>query len=134
MATILAHITIRSGREAEFEALAKALHRETHAGEESVRAYGYWRGAAPRRYYTLLSFDNFLRFMAHQTSRHHEDASPALGAVIEAIALEWVDPIEGASKFVPTNSQVVPETADELTKKYAVRYAAQIADWWLPLR
>ncbi len=31
-----------------------------------------------------------------------------------------------------TNAQAVPDDADELTKKYAVRMAAQIADWWLP--
>lgn len=134
MATILAHITIRPSSEAKFEELAKVLHRDTHDNEDGVRAYGYWRGATPRQYYTLLSFDDFLHFMAHQTSSHHEDASGALGSVIEAIKLEWVDPIQGASKFVPTNAQSVPETADELTKKYAVRYAPQIADWWLPLR
>ena len=78
--------------------------------------------------------DDFLTFIAHQSSEHHETASPALGSVIEAIKLEWVDPVQGASTFVPTVSQAAPEDADELTKKYAVRFAAEIADWWLPLR
>ena len=134
MATILAHITIRPGCEGRFERIAAELHRTTHANEQGTRAYGYWRGAAPRHYYTLLSFDDFLTFIAHQTSEHHETASPALGSVIEAIRLEWVDPVQGASTFVPTVSQAVSENADELTKKYAVRFAAEIADWWLPLR
>lgn len=134
MATVLAHITIRPGGEERFEEIAKALHQSTHATEEGVRAYGYWRGAEPRHYYTLLSFTDFLTFIAHQTSPHHEDASPALGSVIEAIDLEWVDPIDGASTFGPTNLQAVPDDADELTKKYAQRFAAKVADWWLPLR
>jgi quinol monooxygenase YgiN len=134
MATILAHITVRAGGEARFEDIAKTLHRETHANEEGVRAYGYWRGAEPLHYYALLSFDGFLAFIAHQTSEHHELASPALGSVIEAITLEWVDPVQGASTLAPTDPQGVPETADELTKKYAARFAAQIAQWWLPLR
>ncbi len=134
MATILAHITVRQGSEASFETTATALHRATHAHETGMRAYGYWRGAEPRHYYALLSFDDFLSFMAHQTSEHHEAASAALGSVIEAIKLEWVDPIAGASTLVPTNAQAVPDSPDDLTKKYAERYAAQIADWWLLLR
>ena len=134
MATILAHITVRAGGEPRFEEIAAVLHQATHANEQGVRAYGYWRGAEPRRYYTLLSFDDFLAFMAHQTSEHHETASAALGPVIEAITLEWVDPIQAASTLAPTNAQAVSDDADELTKKYAIRFAAQIADWWLPLR
>ena len=134
MATILAHITIRSGGEARFEEIARSLHQATHANEHGVRAYGYWRGASPRQYYALLSFDDFLTFIAHQTSEHHELASPSLGSVIEAIKLEWVDPIRGASTLAPTKSQAVPENADELTRKYAGRFAAEIADWWLALR
>lgn len=134
MATILAHITIKAGAEARFEALAKELHRSTHATEHGVRAYGYWRGSDPRTYYTLLSFDDFPTFIAHQTSPHHELASPALGEVIEAMRLEWVDPIEGASTFVPTVAAPVADDADELTQRYAKRFAAQIAQWWMPFR
>ena len=134
MATILAHITVREGTERQFEAVAAALHEATHSHEANVRAYGYWRASEPRSYYTLLSYDDFLSFLAHQTSDHHETAGRELGKYIESIRLEWVDPIVGASKFAPTNSQPIPEDADELTKHYAVRTAAQIADWWLPLR
>lgn len=134
MATILAHITVKPGTEAAFEDVARGLFRGTHDNETRMRAYDYWRGSSPRTYYTLLSFDDFLAFMAHQTSDHHESASPELGKVIEGIKLEWVDPIEGASTFVPTEAQTAPDDADELTKTYAKRYAAQIADWWLPLR
>jgi quinol monooxygenase YgiN len=134
MATILAHITIREGSEERFEALAKTLHQSTHAHETGVRAYGYWRGADPRTYYTLLAFDDFRSFIAHQTSPHHETAAPELGSVIEAMRLEWVDPIQGASTLRPTNRQDMPAGSDELTTRYAARYAAQIADWWQSLR
>jgi quinol monooxygenase YgiN len=134
MATILAHITIRPGCEESFEVVARKLHHETHGTEQGVRAYGYWRGATPSHYYAILSFGDFLTFIAHQTSAHHELASTALGPLIEAIRLEWVDPVVGASTLGPTDRQAVPDDADELTKKYAVRFAAQIADWWLPLR
>ncbi len=134
MATILAHITVRPGTEERFESIAKVLHQVTHAEESGVRAYGYWRAALPRSYYALLSFADFLAFMAHQTSEHHEAASPELGPLMESIRLEWVDPIQGASTFVPTNQQAVPDDADDLTRRYAVRFAAEIAEWWLPLR
>jgi quinol monooxygenase YgiN len=134
MATILAHITIREGKQAEFEALAKTLHTASHATEPHLRAYGYWRGSEPRTYYTLLAFDSFLDFINHQTSDHHETAAPALGGCIEGMRLEWVDPIQGASTLPPTAAQDTPADADELTAKYAQRYAAKIADWWSDFR
>ena len=134
MATILAHITIREGSERAFEKLAADLHKATHATEDNVRAYGYWRAAEPRHYYTLLAFTDYLSFIAHQTSDHHETAGPELGRFIESIRLEWVDPIVGASTLGPTEMQAAPDDADELTKRYIARSAAQIADWWLPLR
>jgi quinol monooxygenase YgiN len=134
MATILAHITIKEGSEAAFEAIARTLHRASHDTETHLRAYGYWRGAEPRTYYTLLSFDSYLGFLEHQTSDHHEEASPGLGACIESMRLEWVDPIGGASTFVPTGSQPVPEGSSELMVKYAKRFPAAIADWWTTRR
>ncbi len=134
MATILAHITVREGAETTFEAVARELFVGTHALETGVRAYEYWRGSEPRTYYTLLSFDDFPTFISHQTSEHHETASPQLGAVIESMRLEWVDPIEGASKFVTTEMKNVAPGADELTVRYSKRFAAEIADWWLTVR
>ena len=103
MATILAHITVRAGSESQFEALARELFVGTHTTETGVRAYDYWRGATPRTYYTLLSFEDFPTFIAHQTSDHHESASPQLGEVLAGLRLEWVDPIQGASGLTPTH-------------------------------
>jgi quinol monooxygenase YgiN len=134
MATILAHITIKPGSEARFEQIARDLYSGTHAEETGVRHYQYWRGDAPRTYYTLLSFDDFQTFMVHQTSPHHESASPALGEVMEAFRLEWVDPIQGASDLPPTEHQPAAADANELTKAYTDRFAAKVADWWKELR
>ena len=130
MATILAHITVRQGSEAEFEALARTLYERTHATETGVRHYEYWRGATPRTYYTLLSFDDHRAFIAHQTSDHHETASPELGRMIESLRLEWVDPVPGASALSPTQMQPALPDADALTVAYTDRFAAVIADWW----
>jgi quinol monooxygenase YgiN len=130
MATILAHITVHEGREAEFEALARDLHASSHADEDHLRAYGYWRAAEPRRYYTLLAFDDYLGFLAHQTSRHHEAAGPPLRDCIESMTLEWVDPIDGASTLAPSDPQDLPADASPLMTKYAAMIPVHVADWW----
>ena len=111
MATILAHITVKPGAEARFETIARELYAATHEHETAVRRYEYWRGADARTYYTLLSFESFPAFILHQTSAHHEAASPALGEVIEALRLEWVDPIAGASPLVATTTAPLGEGA-----------------------
>lgn len=134
MATILAHLRIKPGMQAQFEDVARRLYRETHDNETGVRHYEYWRGADERTYYTLLSFDDHRTFIAHQTSEHHEAAAPELGDVLESLRLEWVDPITGASDLAPTAHQSPPEGADELTQRYTDRFAATIAAWWSPLR
>jgi quinol monooxygenase YgiN len=78
MATLLAHITVKPGCEAQFEEIARTLYERTHAAEADVVRYEYWRGAAPGTYYTLLGFTDHRAFIAHQTSDHHESASPAI--------------------------------------------------------
>ncbi len=134
MATLLAHITVREGAEAEFEDVARRLYESTHTTETGVRHYEYWRGATERTYYTLLSFDDHRTFIAHQTSAHHEEASPVIGRLVENLRLEWVDPIEGASALAATAMQSAPDGADALTQEYTERFAAVVADWWLALR
>lgn len=134
MATLLAHITVRAGAEADFEALASTLYERTHADESGVRRYEYWRGAEPRTYYTLLAFDDHRAFIAHQTSAHHEAASPELGRLIESLRLEWVDPVAGACELPPTAMQAAPDGASDLERDYTDRFAAIVAPWWPPSR
>ena len=133
MATILAHIQIHEGRETEFEALVSELHAATTT-ESGKRHYEYWRAATPRLYYCLLAFDDFQAFLVHQTSEHHEKASPKLGELIEKMKLEWVDPVQGGSDLPPTEMQPLPDGADELTRTYHKLFAATLQDWWMPLR
>jgi hypothetical protein len=134
MATILAHIVIQPGKEAEFEALAATLHRASHDTEEHLRAYGYWRGQEARHYYTLLAFDDYVGFLEHQSSDHHEGAALTLRDCIESISLEWVDPVEGASKLVASNPMEAPADASPVMARYARIMPAQVAEWWGPLR
>jgi len=134
MATILAHITIRAGHEAAFEALAREMYASTHEREDAVLHYQYWRGAEPRSYYTLLAFDDHRAFIAHQASDHHEDATERLRAAIETIRLEWVDPIDGASPLPPTNDQSAAVAASDLERTYHETYPAMVAHWWSALR
>lgn len=134
MATILAHITVKPGTAERFEQIAHELFAGTHANETRMNRYEYWRGADVNTYYTLLSFDSFVGFLEHQTSEHHESASPALGEVIAGMRLEWVDPIQGASPLSPTSQEAIGDDASDLMKLYSKRYAVSVADWWLPLR
>lgn len=134
MATLLAHITVHPGQEEKFEAVAAQLHATTHARESHVLRYEYFRGAAPGRYYSVLAFDDFLGFLEHQTSDHHEAASAALGELIADLELEWLDPVGGASELGPTDMQELPPGATELTAIYHRIFAAQVQDWWQPLR
>lgn len=48
--------------------------------------------------------------------------------------LEWVDPVEGASKLPATDMQPVPKGADALTKRYHRLFAATMQRWWKNLR
>lgn len=133
MATILAHIHVHPGREPEFEALARELFRAT-ATEPRKRHYEYWRGAEPSLYYCLLAFDDFHAFLTHQTSDHHEAASPKLGELIAKMRLEWVDPVDGASELPATEMQALAPGADETTTRYHDLFAATLQEWWQPLR
>jgi quinol monooxygenase YgiN len=134
VATILAHITVKAGREEEFERIARDLFVESHAHDEGLLRYEYWRGSDPSSYYSLLSFHDFRAFIAHQTSDHHELASPLIGDVVMGIRLEWVDPVDGASNLPRTSAQELSGDLDELTKLYARRFAVRESQWWQSLR
>ena len=134
MATLIAHIRVHPGAAERFEQLARELYEASHSLEEGVIRYEYWRGEEPLTYYTLMSFPDYLGFLAHQTSAHHEGASPALREVIESLRLEWVDPVAGAAPLGQTDPAETPPGATELEREYARRFAAKVAEWWGPLR
>ena len=130
MATLLAHIQVKEGREAEFEAIAAKLYGETHRNETGCLRYEYWRGAEPGFYYSLLSFDDFHGFLRHQVSDHHEEASPGIRDICIDVTLEWVDPIGESSPLPATRMQEIPEGADEKTMLYHKLFAAVTQAWW----
>ena len=134
MATFLAHITVKPGREADFERVAAELYDATHALKPQMGRYEFWRGADDRTYYCHATFDDFLAFIEHQTSDHHETSGPGLRDTFEAFRLEWVDPIATSSPLVATDRQPLPEAASALTAKYHQQFAADVRPWWLPLR
>jgi len=126
MATLLAHLKIIPGKEAEFETVARMLHAETVKEPDCTR-YEFYRGAEPGHYYCMENFKNFRAFLEHQASPHHE-AAP-LGALIDAIRVEWIDPVQGASTFGPTDHQPAPEGATEIYRTYATKYFFT-TKWW----
>lgn len=134
MATILAHIRIKPGSEAAFEQIARAMFSASHGKEPNLKLYEYWRSQTPSQYYCLLAFDDFLSFMNHQSSPHHEAAAEPLMTVISELKLEWIDPVQGASPLPATQPQAVPANADALVRRYAEMMPVVLADWWLPLR
>lgn len=128
MATFLAKIKIIEGKEALFEATAREMFTATHRHEPSCRRYEYWRGAEPRTYYCMESFDDYVGFMKHQASPHHE--APDFGSMIEHMDIEWVDPIQGACDLVPTEPQELPADAGELMRQYAETMPVVMQEWW----
>lgn len=131
MASLLAHITVKPGMEAAFEALCRSLHAASHAQDPGLIRYEYWRSGTPRLYYCLLAFEDYRSFMVHQTSDHHEDAVPALHAVIETLRLEWIDPVPGGSDLPPTRVQALAPDASPLAQRYAESIPVEIAPWWM---
>ena len=132
MATFLAKIKIRAGKEADFEATAQQMFEATHANEPNCRRYEYWRAREPRTYYCLESFNDYVGFMIHQSSPHHE--APDFGSMIEEMDLEWIDPIQGASDLAATDPQELPIDANDLMRQYAENMPVQMQDWWLAQR
>ena len=132
MATFLAKIKIYEGKEAEFEEVARMMFEATHRLEPQCRRYEYWRGAEPRTYYCLESFDDFLAFIEHQKSDHHE--APDFRSLLEHIELEWLDPIQGACDLVPTEAMDLPPDADDFTREKAKGHMVVMQQWWEALR
>ncbi len=134
MATILAHIQIKPGKEARFEELQGSLWRATHATEPGTTRYEFFRGATPGAYYGLLSFTDFQAFLVHQSSDAHEAFGGQFGDVVQDIRIEWVDAVTGANDLAPNAPQDAPPGASELMRKYSKAYAIRMADWWTALR
>ena len=129
MATLLAHIQIREGCEARFEAIAQDMVTRTLSEEDGVLRYEYWKGEVKNRWYCLLSFKDKWAFYEHQMSEYHEGHD--FGAVIEDIRLEYLDPVKGAGgDLPPTLNPALPDDASEGQREAQTRYPLTIPEWW----
>ena len=129
MATLLAHIKIKPGKEDKFEAITADMVKQTLETETGVLRYEYWKGQEENFYYCLLSFDDKWAFYRHQMSPHHEGHDFA--DVLADIKLEYVDPVEGAGGDLPeTKDPDLPEDADDDLKTAQERYPLDIPGWW----
>ena len=136
MATLLVKLKIKPGMEARYEQIQSDLYQQTHDIEKGVvRRYEAWRGTEERTYYAILSYDDYYTFMRdHQTSSHHELATPPLMEVIEAESIEWVDPLPRASDLPPTTDQELPEEASPLVRRYHEAMGFSVPGWWANVR
>jgi quinol monooxygenase YgiN len=134
MSTMIAHIVINEGKEAEFEAVTRGLFTASHRDEPRLLAYGFWRAAEPRHYYGILAFEDYVAFMEHQISPHHENPAATLRDCIQSINVEFCDPVQGSSKMRPSNPQELPADAPQIMREYAKRFPVNVPDWWKRLR
>lgn len=128
MATLLCHIEINPGREADFEAVAKEMYRRTHAEEPNCIRYEYYRAALPGKYYTLLSFTDSVAFWEHQISDYHEGFD--FESMIKSIEMEWVDPVQEAAPLKPTRSTPPADAVNAAVKAAAETFPVQVQAWW----
>ena len=134
MATFLAHIKVHEGKEKRFEIAGRDLFLATHNKEDEVVRYEYWRGEKPQTYYVLASFKDYLGFLKHQSSSHHEDIAAELREVTQEIKIEWVDPISDSSNLVETNHQDPTDDLSDLAKSYSETMPAHAQPWWVENR
>jgi quinol monooxygenase YgiN len=129
MTTLLAHIKIKPGSEAQWEEIMADMIHQTWSTETGVKRYEYWKGEAPNLYYCLLSFDDKVAFYRHQMSPHHEGHDFA--AVLEDIRLEYVDPVKGSGGGLPpTVDAPLPADADADLMTAQERFPITIPAWW----
>ena len=129
MTTLLAHIRIKPGKEAKWEAIMHDMVTQTFATEKDVKRYEYWKGQEENLYYCLLSFADKWAFYDHQMSDHHEGHDFA--DVLAEIRLEYVDPVAGAGGGLGrTDDPPLPAGASEAHNAAQQRFPIAIPNWW----
>ena len=129
MTTLLAHIRIKPGKEAKWEAIIADMVAQTAATETGVQRYEYWKAQVPNAYYCLLSFDDKWAFYRHQMSEHHEGHD--FGDVLAGIELEYLDPVKGSGGGLPaTLDTPLPDDADKAMRTAQARFPLAIPVWW----
>lgn len=129
MASLLAHIKIKPGCEAQFEAITQDMVAKTLGQEPGVLRYEYWKGEAENFWYCLLSFKDKWAFYEHQRSDYHEGHDFA--SVIEDIRLEYLDPVKGAGGGLPpTEDLPLPDNASADQREAQKLWPLTVPQWW----
>lgn len=82
--TFIATLTIKAGKEQEFERLQKELSELTHANEPGTLVYDVLKSRSkPRTYVVYGRFRDEAAFNAHQTSSFHDRLVPPIMACVE---------------------------------------------------
>ena len=133
MSTLLAKAKLKPEFEDFFEDIARKVFRSTHDNESAVVRYEYYRGTDERTYYVLLSFENFDGFMTHQVADYHHNVD--FMDCFEEFRLEWLDPINGASPLVESETEGTVDTSRaHLWNNYVKNHSETTPKWWLSLR
>ena len=133
MSTLLAKAKLKPEFEDFFEDIARAVFQATHQNESAVVRYEYFRGTDDRTYYVLLSFQDFDGFMEHQVADYHHNVD--FMDCFEEFRLEWVDPVDGASPLVQSQTRGTTDNSrDDRWNQYVQNHSEATPDWWLSQR
>lgn len=133
MSTLLAKAKLKPQFEDFFEDIARVVFQATHDNESAMVRYEYFRGTDDRTYYVLLSFENFEGFMEHQVADYHHNVD--FMDCFEEFRLEWVDPIEGVSPLVQSETQgTLDDSRDDRWNQYVENHSEVTPKWWLSQR
>lgn len=130
MATLFVHFQVKPDCYEAFEDFARGIYEATHAAENEVTRYEYWRGADEGRYYALLSFPDYAAFLRHQASPHHERLAGGFRDLCSDARFEWIDAVPGAAPLAATHNTPAPDGANDLMRMYAERMPAVEQSWW----
>lgn len=131
MLGVLATVTVRHGREADFEALACEIWAATHALETGVHRYEYSRAEQSGTYYVSMLFDDYEAFLVHQASPHHTDLAGRMRDIYERIDLQFTQPVEGGFGVPTPRAPHGVSISAELQAKYRERYPEPHPAWWV---
>ncbi len=82
--TFIATLTVKAGKEAEFERLQEELSQLTHAEEPRTLVYDVLKNRSKARTYVVYGrFFDEAAFQAHQVSPFHERLVPPIMACVE---------------------------------------------------
>lgn len=83
MIGIIAHLTIKDGKQADFEAAIKDLMAQVRANEPGCLMYElYKKQGSETDYYFMEKYQDADALAAHGASEHFKAAQPALGACL----------------------------------------------------